>query len=132
MCRRYTVAGLQPQSVARAHLEYVRQHGRAIWREEVTREAIAAAYQGLTGPALVSFDLDALCGAEAPGVSAPTSDGLTTELWLAAADGAGRSAAVTSADVVELNPAVDRDGQTARLAALTIWWLLRGRAGRGS
>ena len=33
--------------------------------------------------------------------------------------------------MVELNPAVDRDGQTGRLAALTVWWLLRGRAERG-
>jgi len=33
---------------------------------------------------------------------------------------------------VELNPAVDRDTQTARLAALTVWWLLRGRAERRS
>ena len=53
----------------------------------------------------MSFDLDAVSEAEAPGVSAPT---------------------VSSADVVELNPTVDRDGQTARLAAVTVWWLLRG------
>jgi formiminoglutamase len=131
MCRRYTVAGLQPQSVARAHLEYVRQHGRAVWREEVTREAIAELYLGLTAPALVSFDLDAVSDAEAPGVSAPTSAGLTSDLWLAAAAAAGRCPAVTSADVVELNPAVDQDSQTVRLAALTVWWLLRGRAERG-
>ncbi|HEV8178316.1 MAG TPA: formimidoylglutamase [Gemmatimonadales bacterium] len=131
-CRRYTVAGVQPQSVAKAHLEFVEGHGRAIWRDEVTRESIAEMYRGAAGPTLVSFDLDAMSEAEAPGVSAPTAAGLTSDLWLAAADGAGRCPAVTSADVVELNPAVDRDNQTARLAALTVWWLLRGRAGRGS
>jgi len=130
-CRRYTVAGLQPQSVARAHLEYVAAHGRAVWREEVTRESIAEMYRGAAGPTLVSFDLDAMSEAEAPGVSAPTAAGLTSDLWLAAADAAGRSSAVTSADVVELNPAVDRDGQTVRLAALTVWCLLRGLAERG-
>jgi formiminoglutamase len=130
-CRRYTVAGLQAHSVAAAHLEYVREHGRAVWREEVTREAVAELYQGMTGPTLVSFDLDAVTEAEAPGVSAPNSAGLTSALWLAAADGAGRCPTVTSADVVELNPAFDRDGQTARLAALTVWSLLRGLADRG-
>jgi arginase family enzyme len=31
---------------------------------------------------------------------------------------------------VELSPRHDVDGQTARLAALTVWWLLRGRAER--
>lgn len=131
-CRRYTVAGLQPQSVARAHLEYVTGHGRAVWREEVTHEAIAGLYRGAAASTLVSFDLDAVSEAEAPGVSAPTAGGLTSDLWLAAADAAGRSSAVTSADIVELNPAVDQDGQTVRLAALTVWWLLRGRAERGS
>jgi arginase family enzyme len=35
---------------------------------------------------------------------------------------------VSSADLVELNPRFDRDGQTARLAARTVWEILRGRA----
>lgn len=130
MCRRYTVAGLQPHSVARAHLEYVRKHGRAVWRAEVTREIIDELYREVVGPTLVSFDLDAVSDGEAPGVSAPNSTGLASEPWLEAAYEAGRSAAVSSADVVELNPVVDRDGQTARLAALTVWWLLRGRSER--
>jgi formiminoglutamase len=125
-CRRYSVAGLQPHAVARAHLDFVAQHGRAIWRDEVTLGSIAQIYREAGTPMLVSFDLDAVTEAEAPGVSAPNPGGLTSDLWLAAAYGAGRSAAVASADVVELNPSVDRDGQTARLAALTVWWLLRG------
>lgn len=129
-CRRYTVAGLQPHSVARSHLEFIQQHGRAVWRNEISRETIDTLYRGTRDPTLVSFDLDAVNAAEAPGVSAPNAGGLPGELWLAAAYGAGRASVVGSADVVELNPAVDRDGQTARLAALTVWWLLRGRAER--
>ena len=66
--------------------------------------------------------------AEGPTVSALNMGGLSTALWLEAAYGAGRSTTVASADVVELNPRLDADGQTARLAALTVWWLLRGRA----
>jgi formiminoglutamase len=129
-CRGYTVAGLAPHAVSRAHLEFVGKHGRALWRDEVTREAVADLYRRVAEPTLVSFDLDAVAEAEAPGVSAPNPGGLPSELWLAAAYGAGRSPAVTSADVVELNPALDRDGQTARLAALTVWWLLRGHTER--
>jgi formiminoglutamase len=127
-CRRYSVAGLQPQSVARPHYEFVQQHGRGqiLWRNEVSAAAIDRVYSSVTAPALVSFDLDAVIEAEAPGVSAPNAAGLTSDLWLAAAYAAGRSAAVTSADVVEENPAFDQDGRTARLAALTVWWLLRG------
>jgi formiminoglutamase len=129
-CRRYVVAGLEPNVVARAHLAYVQQHGLAVWRDEVSREMIDSICNALVSPALVSFDLDALNQAEAPGVSAPNAAGLRSELWLSAAYAAGLSPAVTSADVVELNPSVDSDSQTARLAALTVWWLLRGHAER--
>ena len=130
VCRRYTVAGLQPHAVAREHVAFVERHGRAIWRDDLSLERIAQLYHSADRPTLVSFDLDAVNEAEAPGVSAPTPAGLTSDLWLEAAYQAGRSSAVSSADVVELNPAVDRDGQTARLAALTVWWLLRGRSER--
>jgi formiminoglutamase len=129
-CRRYSVAGLQPQAVARTHLQFVERHGRAVWRNEVSHRTIEELYQTSTSPLLVSFDLDAVGQEEAPGVSAPTPGGLAGELWLAAADAAGRCPSVASADVVELNPRVDRDGQTARLAALAVWSLLRGRAER--
>ena len=129
-CRRYTVAGLQPQSVAREHVAYVERQGRAVWRDDVTPERIAQLYRATDGPALASFDLDAVNEAEAPGVSAPNAGGLSSDLWIEAAYQAGRSPAVSSADIVELNPAVDRDGQTARLAAVTVWWLLRGRSER--
>ena len=96
------------------------------------RATIDELYQAVAGPALVSFDLDAVIESEAPGVSAPSAAGLSSELWLAAAHAAGRSPSVMSADVVEENPGFDQDGRTARLAALTAWWLLRGRAERGS
>jgi formiminoglutamase len=129
-CRRYSVAGLQPHAVARAHLEYVQRQGQVTWRNEVSRESITELYRAANGPTLASFDLDAVSQAEAPGVSAPNPAGLPGDLWLEAAYQAGRSPAVTSADVVELSPPLDRDGQTARVAALTIWWLLRGRAER--
>jgi arginase family enzyme len=66
----------------------------------------------------------------APGVSAPATGGLRVPTWLDAAYHAGRCARVRSADVVELNPAVDRDGQTAALAALTVWWIWKGLADR--
>jgi formiminoglutamase len=129
-CRRYWVAGLQPHAVAKAHLELVQRQGRAVWRDEVSPRYIEVLYSGIESPTLVSFDLDAVSQAEAPGVSAPNPGGLSSDLWLKAAFETGRSPAVTSADIVELNPRFDPDGQTARLAALTVWWLLRGRAER--
>jgi formiminoglutamase len=129
-CRRYSVAGLQPHLVARDHIAFVERHGRAVWRDDISLERIGQLYRSADTPTLTSFDLDVVSEAEAPGVSAPNAGGLTSDLWIEAAYQAGRSPAVVSADVVELNPSVDRDGQTARLAAVTVWWLLRGRAER--
>jgi formiminoglutamase len=131
-CRRYAVAGLLPWAVAAAHAAFVCQRGgEVVWRADVTEQRIDALYDDLHAPALVSFDLDAVDQRDAPGVSAPAAGGLSADLWLHAAGRAGRCTAVTSADVVELNPSFDRDGQTARLAALTVWQLLRGFAQRG-
>jgi formiminoglutamase len=131
VCRGYTVAGLQPQSLARAHLDYLRERGcRPVWRARVTPERVPAFYEGPSAPGLVSFDLDAVDQAFAPGVSAPSTGGFDVELWREAAYRAGRSATVTSCDVVELSPRYDLDNRTARLAALTVWEILRGVAER--
>jgi formiminoglutamase len=131
LCRGYEVAGLLPQSTAAAHLAFIAERrGRAVWRDELTPERIAALYE--TGPTMVTFDIDAVDQSQAPGVSAPASGGMSSDLWLAAAAAAGKSLQVKSCELVELNPNYDRDGQTARLAALTIWNILRGVALRGS
>jgi formiminoglutamase len=130
LCRDYQVAGLLPQSTAADHLRFVEEHGGAVWRDQLTKARIAALYRKLRGRALVSFDIDAVDQAQAPGVSAPATGGMPAELWLEAAYQAGRCPRVVSCDVVEMNPAFDRDGQTARLAALTIWQVLRGIAAR--
>jgi formiminoglutamase len=88
-CRRYSVAGLQPQSVARDHVAFVERQGRAVWRDDVTPERIAQLYRSTDGPAFVSFDLDAVNEAEAPGVSAPNAGGISSDLWIEAAYQAG-------------------------------------------
>lgn len=131
LARRYTVAGLQPQSIAAAHLEYVRAHGRAVFAADLTATRTTELYALLQHPTLVSFDLDAVDQSFAPGVSAPATNGLSPALWLRAAERAGATPRVVGCEVVELNPRFDRDDQTARLAALTVWRVLRGRAGAG-
>jgi formiminoglutamase len=130
-CLSYTVAGLQPHTVSAAHLALVASRGRAVFREQLVTAAGVARLYDRDAPLLVSFDLDAVDGSAAPGVSAPATDGLPVSLWLEAAFRAGATPAVASADVVELSPPHDQDGQTARLAALTVWQILRGVATRG-
>lgn len=128
--RRYSVAGLQPHSVAAQHLELVRKRGRAVFRDEVTPTVMRELYAQLGSPAFVSFDLHAVDQAFAPGTSAPSTGGFSPAEWLAFAHGAGRHPTVRSVDLTECNPVYDRDGQTGRLAALTIWHVLRGFAAR--
>jgi len=65
-----------------------------------------------------------------PGVSAPNPTGLIGDDVLACARIAGKSMCVSSFDLVEINPCFDRDGQSARWAALAIWHFLVGLAGR--
>ena len=43
---------------------------------------------------------------------------------------AGQSPGVASFDLVEINPRLDRDGQSARWAALVVWNFLVGLARR--
>jgi formiminoglutamase len=131
LCRGYRVAGLLPQSTAAAHLAYLADHAASqVWRDELTAAQVARLYELADGPTLASFDIDAVDQAFAPGVSAPATGGMDVDLWLAAAYQAGRCPQVTSCDIVEMNPNYDRDGQTARLAALTVWHILRGLAAR--
>jgi len=79
---------------------------------------------------MVTFDMDAVDQSQAPGVSAPCANGLRSDLWLTAAYLAGRNEQVTSFDLSEVNPRHDRDNQTAKLAAATIWNFLQGLSER--
>jgi formiminoglutamase len=126
-CRHYEVAGLQPHSTAAAHLQCIDDHaGDYQWADDLSRSMITEQYERLSGPVMATFDLDAVNQAQAPGVSAPAVGGLDRDLWLHAAYRAGRCPQVTSIDVVELNPRVDVDDRTARLAAMTVVEIFRG------
>lgn len=130
-CRGYRVVGLQRTSVARAHLDFLEERDAGWrWRDDTDRAALEAEIDELDAPAMVSLDLDAVDAAHAPGVSAPAAGGLAAADWLATAEAAGRSTAVRSVDLVELNPRFDVDGRTARLAAGTVWRFLSGLAVR--
>lgn len=126
-CRGYRVAGLLPHATARSHLGFVERRGGSwCWGDALDAGAVEGEYGALDPPAMVSFDLDAVDAAFAPGVSAPAAGGMAVPLWLRAAEGAGRAKAVRSVGVVELNPSQDRDGRTARLAGVTVWRTLVG------
>lgn len=81
------------------------------------------------GHLYVSFDLDAVDPNFAPGVSTPAPSGLTAGEALALISALAASGLLVGADVVEYNPARDRERATAQLAAEAVLRLARGAAG---
>lgn len=131
-CDTYLAAGLQPYAVAKSHLGFIEEHGgKYHFKDETNITSISNLFHMHESERLmVTFDMDAVDQAFAPGVSAPCANGLPPDLWLTAAYLAGRNEEVTSIDLCELNPEYDRDGQTVRLAALTVWHFLLGLSQR--
>lgn len=94
-----------------AYIDEVRSRGLAA----VMEDALAIARRGTAGFG-VSIDLDAIDPAEAPGVGSPVPGGLAArdvEAALAALAGAPDFVGL---EIAELNPELDRDDATARIA----------------
>jgi formiminoglutamase len=133
---RYVCLGAQPHSVSREHWQYVQQRGGGVyWAAEVKgalEQHFTRELKRLAPPCqlYVTIDADAVQAADVPGVSAPNPLGLSGAEVAACARLAGRSAVVSSLDVVEINPRHDRDGQSTRWAALVVWHFLIGLAER--
>lgn len=79
---------------------------------EILRRRIAAVDE-----VYLSIDLDVLPEAVAPGVSAPAARGVALEIVEDLVDTVLASGKLALADIAEYNPVLDRDGQTARVAA---------------
>ena len=131
--RLYACLGAQPHLVSQDHADYVtRQGGMVSWAEDV-RGRVAQACAGQCErferdgcQVLLSLDADVVAASEVPGVSAPNVAGLSgLEIALALGQLSQRLA-VTSFELVEINPEFDRDNQSARWAALAVWHFLRG------
>ncbi len=131
-CRRYSVAGLQPHSVAESHLQFISEHGgEYVFREETNFSMLEEWFRGQeSGRLMVTLDMDSVDQAFAPGVSAPCTNGVSSELFIHVAFLAGKCRQVTSFDVSEVNPRYDRDEQTTKLAALAAWNFLAGACRR--
>lgn len=133
----YVCLGAQPHSVSRQHWLFAREQGCTIrWWNEV-RQALERHFliehNRLTAAGCqvyLTLDADAAQAAEVPGVSAPNVTGLSGAEVAACARTAGSLPHVSSFDLVEINPRLDRDGQSARWGALAIWNFLIGLASR--
>lgn len=119
--------GAEPLVNTRAHYEWMTEHGGRVAANIDSAEAwICTAEE----PCFVSLDLDVLDAAHAPGVSAINPNGFLPRGLARLARAAGQSPQVACFDVMELNPAFDQDGRTARIAAYLFLAFLAGLAER--
>lgn len=134
----FVEVGIQPYANARAHYEYLLDRGSTIFtlqevQEEGIEKIISLSYEiasNLSELVFVSFDLDAVRGCDAPGVSASYPTGLTADEVLKIGRYVGQQSKTGMIDVVEVNPTYDLDDRTSRLAALMILNFLTGVANR--
>ncbi|MBP1921589.1 arginase [Halorubrum alkaliphilum] len=82
---------------------------------DVTEEAMAAAAEGVDG-VHVSLDLDWLDPNEAPGVGTPVRGGVTYREAHSAMELVDEADCLRSMELVEVNPTLDRNNETASLA----------------
>lgn len=119
---RFVELGLNRFANERADFEWLLGRGaELVLVEQVLREGARAKERwarALAGGAgFLSIDLDGLDAAVAPGVSAKNPLGLRVEHAAELAESAGARAEVRHFDLMELCPAHDVDGRTARVAA---------------
>lgn len=94
------------------------------WYVDAARQVLAGFIAGVDAIHL-SVDLDALPAACAPGVSAPAARGIDPAVLEALLDDVLASGKLWLAEVAELNPQLDIDRRTARLAARLVGRLAR-------
>ena len=133
---RYACLGAHAHANSKTYTEWVKsQGGRIHWLDELRRNGLPGAFGGALAAyrshdILVTFDMDAVASAFAPGTSAAQPIGLTGFDLVTAGLLAGENKAVQSFDIVEVAPVLDRDNQTSRLASLTLHAFLMGLAFR--
>jgi formiminoglutamase len=132
---KYVCLGAQPHAVSREHLNFLAERGGVVrWCDQIRGKLCEELANQLERQGqewvYISIDADAVTVADVPGVSAPNPFGFSGSEVLSAAFLAGQSANVSSLDLVEINPALDRDGQSSRWGALLIWHFLIGLAKR--
>ena len=128
----------QGSQCSREHADYIRKkHGRILWLSDIQRQGyVIDNFQACLGnlawncsSIFVSFDLDAVAGADAPGVSCPGILGLSAKDAVSIAYCSGSDPSVRLFDLSEYNPAIE-DERTGRLAAGMFYYFCLGVASR--
>lgn len=105
------------------------QAGARTWEQGMGRQFSATLDSLQADHLFVSFDLDSVSGADAPGVSCPGTVGLTAAEALDMCYVAGRCPKVRLFDLSEFNPLID-SYRTGRLVTNMWYWFCMGVASR--
>lgn len=125
--KRIVIVGTNGWMNPRVELDYIVKHGITLMPIEtiiergataVGREARAIASDGADAVYL-TFDIDSIDGAYAPGTGVPAPGGMTSREALALVRELGRGG-LGGMDLVEVSPPYDHDGITSRLAVQII------------
>lgn len=130
----YRVFGISRFANTQALFQRADALGVRYWLDEQLQDsgALAVAQQQLAADlaacdaVYLTICLDVLPGGQAPGVSAPAPLGVPLARVEALIDQVLASSRLIAADIAELNPAFDRDGLTARVAARVAARIARG------
>lgn len=129
--------GIQPHCNAHSLVDYAKKNKFGMhWLEGIRKKKKAAdiVFEKLLGPKtgkerlLVSLDIDSARFSDAPGCSAPQTEGFSATEVIRMSFLAGAHSRVESFGVFELSPALDPDGRTALLVAHCINACLTGYA----
>lgn len=133
----YAVIGISQPSNTRALFDTAAEHEvRFLLDDESRSEAAVDSFLDALLAEIdllyLTIDLDVLPAWVAPGVSAPAALGVPLEIVQHICDRVAASGKLALVDVAELNPALDIDGRTARVAARLIHRIATGRVAVGA
>lgn len=131
--QRFVALGVNPFANSLDHLRWLRDRGSLLVPVETVLQGsydlddvFARAFPDTQCKGFVTICLDAIDGAQAPGVSAVNPLGVPVAFALELARTAGRHPAVRHFDLMELAPNLDQDDRTARVAALLFLGFISG------
>jgi formiminoglutamase len=122
--------GLKPFSFPPVYEKYLKEKNVPVYTLDDVREiGIGKLFNNILSEnksevIFWGFDMDSVRSLEAPGVSAPSPHGFTSDEAVEIAKIAGSEARTKVFEISEVNPAYDIDRRTSKLAAIMIWSLL--------
>eukprot|EP00126_Sphaerothecum_destruens_P009019 Sdes_comp20406_c0_seq1m14424 len=135
---RFVVFSAQGCQCSSEHVEFIRsKQGEVVWLDQIKKSSASAAecfkslLDDLGDLIFVSFDLDSVQSSDAPGVSCPSSRGLSGQDALEMMFVAGSHPKVALVDLSEFNPEIE-DYRTTKLVVNMFYYFLLGQSVRKS